>query len=308
MPISCHSGAVMVVGSANLDVVVNVPRIPEFGETLLGSNVSHLPGGKGLNQACAAGNTGVQTFFVGAVGDDTHGDVLLAALRANSVNTEDTAVMPNQDSGTAHILVSDAGSNQIVVVPAANGLVTIENVLAALQRHPEANTLVLQGEIPFDVCEAAAEAVETRGGRTVFNLAPAAHVSSRLLSLADPLVVNEFEAGIVLNQDAPTDADTAMEAARSLMEFSRSVIITLGSKGAVVGENGVFTYVPAEKVDIVVDTTGAGDAFVGVVAAELATGASLLAAANRANHAAGLTVTRVGASPSYGAIEDLYEA
>ncbi len=298
--------AVLVVGSANLDVVVGVPRLPKLGETILGSDVVYLPGGKGLNQACAAAMTGTRTYFAGAVGGDEAGAQLLEAMRARGVDVSWTPELQGVASGTAHILVSEGGGNQIVVAPAANGHVTPESVREAFERIPHARVLVLQGEIPFESCLEAAELMEERGGRVVFNLAPAAVVPERLLELADPLVVNEFEAGLVLGEEPPEGMAQGATAAANLAENSRSVIVTLGGAGAVVAGPSGVTRVPPTDVDRVVDTTGAGDAFVGVLAAELSDGASLEEAARQASRAAAATVRLPGASESYDAIGELY--
>ncbi|MFT0846258.1 ribokinase [Actinomycetaceae bacterium L2_0104] len=300
--------AVLVVGSANQDIVVRVPRVPGEGETILGSSLSHLSGGKGLNQACACGATGVTTVFLGAVGRDEAGEQLLQTLKENDVLTSRVQHIEEIPTGTAHILVSDEGGNQIVVVAGANGEVDSGYTKQEMAQLPDTAVVVLQGEIPFDTNREAALFAEERGIRTVFNLAPAAEVSPQLLELADPLVVNEFEAGLVAGVNPPRNAQEATVAAELLAQKCRSVIVTLGAAGSVVMEGGECTYIAADKVEEVVDTTGAGDAFVGVLASELAGGSSLVEAAERASHAAGRTVTRSGAATSYGVIRDLYRA
>lgn len=302
-----ETSGVLVVGSANQDIVVGVDRLPLLGETILGSGVAYLPGGKGLNQACASAMTGTPTHFVGAVGDDEAGAHLLAAMMARGVDVSLTPLLEGIPSGTAHILVSRDGGNQIVVVPSANSEVAVESVRDAFAALPAANVLVLQGEIPFNVCLAAAELMEARGGRVVFNLAPAAQVPAELLSLADPLVVNEFEAGIVLGRPAPTSVREGAQAAEDLLDHCRSVIVTLGGDGSAIAYPGGAAVIEATKVDEVVDTTGAGDAFVGVLAAELSKGSGLEEAPRLASRSAAATVTLPGASQSYDAIGLLYK-
>lgn len=298
---------VVVVGSANQDIVVRVDRVPLLGETILGESVAYLAGGKGLNQACAAASAGADTFFVGAVGADAAGEQLRAALTDAGVDVRFTAELPGVASGTAHILVSEGGGNQIVVVPSANSQVSPAAAQEALDGVTGAPIVVLQGEIPFETTLEAARMARSRGGRAVFNLAPAAKVPAELLELSTPLVVNEFEAGLVLEAPAPTTAAEAEDAAAALLELSPEVIVTLGALGSVVADAEGITYLPAAKVDQVVDTTGAGDAFVGVLAAELAQGRALLEAAELATAASGASVTRAGASGSYSAIRELYE-
>lgn len=300
--------SVLVVGSANQDIVVRVSRIPALGETVLGEGLSLIAGGKGLNQAYACASTGVNTTFLGAVGSDDYGDALLASLAGGGVDTANVLVLDDQSSGTAHILVSAIGGNQIVVVPGANAAVTAEYVEMHLRSHPNPRVMVLQGEIPVETNLAAARLADELGIRTVFNLAPAADVPQQLLDYADPLVVNEFEAGLVLHATAPTNQAEAATAAKALATQSRSVIITLGEQGSVLCYDG--RVIPIDPVIVkdedVVDTTGAGDAFVGVLAAELADGLSLEAAARKATEAAALTVTQPGASTSYHVIRGFY--
>ena len=242
--------AVMVVGSANQDIVVEVPRQLVFGETILGESVQYIPGGKGLNQGCAAASTGLSTYFVGSVGDDAAGEQLLGALTKAGADVSLTKVSPGTPSGTAHILVDAEGSNQIVVVPSANNDVDADQVRAAFQTIPEAKVLVLQGEIPLEPSALAQELMEERGGRVVFNLAPATQVPERMLSLSDPLVVNEFEAGIVLGVKPPRNPDEAIALVPALLEKTRSVIITLGKQGAVVADPSAVTAISEHHVPV----------------------------------------------------------
>lgn len=297
---------VLVVGSANQDIVVRVDRIPKLGETILGEDVTYLPGGKGLNQACASASTGTKTHFVGAVGSDGSGEQLLSAMRNFGVDVGLTLSLPGTASGTAHILVSEGGGNQIVVVPSANSEVSENQVQEAFAVLADPRVLVLQGEIPFATSLMAAEKMHNRGGRTVFNLAPATQVSPMLLFLSDPLVVNEFEAGLILGCVPPNSVDEAIERAKELLAQSASVIITLGSEGSVVADRYGVEHIAPTMVERVVDTTGAGDAFVGVLAAELSRGNDLREAARRASYAAAQSVTLPGASQSYEAIVELY--
>lgn len=298
---------VLVVGSANLDIVVTVPRVPSFGETILGSDLNYLPGGKGLNQVCAAARTGVDAAFVGALGNDDAGKQLLDAMNFHGVDTTSVETIEGEASGTAHILVSTDGGNQIVVVPSANSMITPAAVDEAFASHPQASVLVTQGEIPVAAAARAAENIVSRGGRFVFNVAPADLKFAELFSLADPLVVNEYEAGILLDAPAPDSVEAAISAAKQLATIARSAIVTLGGQGLVVADQQGCEYIAASKVDKVVDTTGAGDAFVGVLAAELSCGVALIDAARTANAAAGQTVTKHGASQSYVAIPKLHD-
>lgn len=297
---------VLVVGSANQDVVVRVARLPRSGETLSGIEVQYLAGGKGLNQACAARSTGVPTQFIGVVGADAQGTFLAEFLEQTGVGVRNLQFSDLEPTGTAHILVDDEGANQIVVVPGANSAVDARQAIGS-EAFAAASVLVLQGEIPRAVNRRVAEAFVGRGRRVILNLAPAQSVSTRLLKTADPLVVNEHEAGVILGQAAPKTVEEAKAAASELLALSRSVIITLGSEGSVTADGASSLHVPAFPARQVVDTTGAGDAYVGVLAASLAVGKNLEEAATCASKAASLTVERPGAASSYGAIRALYQ-
>lgn len=299
--------SVLVVGSANQDLVVSTPRIPAVGETIIGTSLTYVSGGKGLNQACACSSTGVQTIFLGAVGSDEHGQRLLHTLSSAGVDVSGVLKV-SQPTGTAHILVSANGGNQIVVVPGANGEVTPNRVFQQLKHHPTSAVVVLQGEIPLETNLAVAKWAEDAGARVVFNLAPATTVPEEILALSNPLVVNEFEAGLVLGEAAPSTEEEAVAAARTLAGRAKSVIVTLGDAGSVAAwnEGEDVAFIPPSPVPTVADTTGAGDAFVGVLAAELAGGKGLLPAARAASRAAALTVTENGASTSYFKIRELY--
>ncbi len=298
-----ESGTVVVVGSANLDIVVDVQRVPSLGETVLGDAVTYLPGGKGLNQACASASYGTDTFFVGTVGEDDAGRTLRRSLEDVGVHVDFLRVSEDFATGTAHILVTPQGANQIVVVPSANGHVSTQSAMHALEE-VEVSCVVLQGEIPIDTCLRAAEAASSMGKRVIFNCAPATRDATPIVRLADPLVVNEFEAAILTGLPAPQTPEAAMEHLAVLLTEAHSAVITLGKLGLVWGDQREAGEVPEYPVPDVVDTTGAGDAFVGVLAAALASGSELKPAIEEANRMAALSVTLPGASASYSAIRD----
>ena len=255
--------SVLVIGSVNHDITVRVRRFPRPGETLLGSDVRYGLGGKGANQAVAAASTGVSTALLATVGNDSAGRQLLAWLVARGVDV-DRVAMAALPSGTAHILVDESGENQIVVVPGANAITAGEA--------GDASVVVLQGEIPAEAIE---RAIRTAGDAlVVLNLAPFLQLSADVLARVDVLVVNESEAAALLGRPTPKSLEEAVEALAELVKVSPAAVITLGARGAVWSEAGSAARVPAEAVEVV-DTTGAGDAFVGVLAATLATGRSL---------------------------------
>jgi len=290
---------VVVVGSVNADLVVQVDRHPRPGETLLGSSSVTLPGGKGANQAVAAARQGARVTLVGAVGDDPYAHVALSGLRAADV---DLAHVRHVDGATGLAVVTLAGSgeNTIVVVPGANAQVTPAQVDEAADVLAGAAVCVLQLEVPLPTVAHAARRAHHHGTRVLLNAAPATALPHDLLRLADPLVVNEHEAAMLLGgaHDSPTAA------ARALAGLgARSVVVTLGAAG-VVGHDDTGTWtLPARPVEVV-DTTGAGDAFVGALAAGLAAGRPLRDAAGHATRVAAYAVTRLGTQPSYPALTD----
>lgn len=304
---------VVVVGSLNVDLALTVDRHPSPGETLIAGGGDRSPGGKGANQALAASRSGAAVHMVGAVGDDPDAEVALGLLREDGVDLSAVAVVPGP-TGLAVVTVATDGENAILVVPGANASVDA----AAVDRHADllarAAVLVLQGEISREGIEAAARAVRTAGGRVVLNPAPVLTLDPAVLRAADPLVVNEHEAAAVLEQlggaatDAGEDRDPQELVAALRDAGVRSVVLTLGARGAVVAgpaldagdgtEADEPTVIPAAQVEVV-DTTGAGDAFIGALAAHLAAGEGLVRAAERATAFAGRSVTARGAQSSY---------
>ncbi|GAA2990767.1 ribokinase [Actinokineospora diospyrosa] len=267
----------MVVGSANADLVVPVDRRPGPGETVLGGDTRVLPGGKGANTAVAAARLGAPVRFVGAVGSDQFGDLVLASLTGAGVDV--TGVRrAERPTGVAYIAVTPDGENSIIVSPGANADVRPEDV-----RLDGAAALVASLEVPVPVVEHAVLAAERAGVRAVVNLSPVAILSERVLAVLDPLVVNEHEAAGLGNL---------------LALGVRSAVVTRGALGADVVTAEGTTTVPAPKVEVV-DTTGAGDAFTGALAVALANGDQLVDAVRSAVKVAALSVTLPGAQPSY---------
>lgn len=296
-----HAPVVAVVGSANTDLTVTADRLPAPGETVLGRHAERRVGGKGLNQAIAAACAGAAVEFVGAVGADEAAAAVLATLSDHGVDVSRVR-RAGDTTGTALVVVDDAGHNQIVVVPGANARLTAQDVREALTGLVAGDVVVVQGETAAPVLEAAADRAHETGARLVVNLAPVVPVDDRVIERADPLVVNELEAATILGSAPLAGTSDAEHAARTLAGRSRSVVVTLGAQGAVVAQAGRTHHVPASTGVPVVDTTGAGDAFVGVLAAELARRTALVAAATLATTAASATVGSPGASASYQAI------
>lgn len=310
---------VVVVGSANADLVLDVDHRPAAGETVLGSDVVITPGGKGANQAVAAGMVGGEVAFIGCIGADGYGELLRASLAGAGVDLAGlrTVVAP---TGNAIIIVTPDGENSIIVSPAANRLVSPQMIDELEAVWSIATVLVVQLEIPLETVIHLSTRAHLGGTRVVVNAAPAAALPLEVLAVSDPLVVNESEAAFLLGRPHPAapgdgDGDDAVDGAihivADLLDLGpRSVVLTLGSEGAVLleraadGEPGMAVHVPARHV-IAVDTTGAGDAFVGTLAVELAAGAGLEAAVLRATDVAAVAVGRRGAQESYPTLAEL---
>ncbi|MGI6785368.1 MAG: ribokinase [Gleimia sp.] len=298
---------IVVVGSINLDLISHVERHPNPGETLAGSSVSEAPGGKGANQALAARLLGADVTMVGAVGDDSNADVALKLLDEASVDLSLVKVTSDSTTGLAVITVSDDGENTIVYIAGANSLVSPDDAKAAIASFREDDILLLQGELSRETTEAAARSAMDRGVRVVLNVAPWGELDRDVLLGADPLVLNEHELRLAARSLFGDDFSdlSEIDLARKLIdEGAKSLIVTLGSRGSFVITDKGYTEVAAEKVQAV-DTTGAGDAFVGAVAARLATGDSLEDATRIGNQVGAWVVRHHGAQPSYPSAEDL---
>ena len=295
---------VVVVGSTNIDLMLTVPRHPHPGETLIGGSGQLFAGGKGANQAVAAARLGARTAMVGAVGDDANSAVALSELVAADVDLSAMRRVPGP-TGLAVVTLSDDGENTIIVVPGANAAVTAEAVASASDAIRAAKVLLLQVEIPLAAVVLAAEIAASAGARVVLNLAPACPMPLETLRLADPLILNEHEVALLLGWlddtevEAASDRAAALHAARTLRAHGvPSVVVTLGKEGVAGVEADGEWSLPAHVVPVR-DTTGAGDAFVGALAARLAKGATLQHAAEHANRVAAHSVQMLGAQASY---------
>ncbi|MBS2537925.1 ribokinase [Catenulispora sp. NF23] len=286
---------VVVVGSVNVDEVVGVAALPTPGETVLGRERATGLGGKGANQAVAAAMAGGTVALVGAVGTDPQGEAVLEQLAKYGVDTSLVARLDKTATGRALVILSEAGENEIIVIGGANQALD-ERALNRDTLH-DAAVLVLQGEVAPSVNRAALRLAAEAGVRAVVNLAPV-HDLGAELAHADPLVVNEIEAGQLLGADLATVHDVTA-AAPQLRGLARSVLVTLGASGAVLITRDSEDHLPAPRPTRVRDTTGAGDALVGVLAAALAQGFELRPAVERAIRAASLSVAEVGAAASY---------
>ncbi|HEX6446845.1 MAG TPA: ribokinase [Streptosporangiales bacterium] len=284
------SGGVVVVGSANMDLVAYAARLPDVGETVTGRSYETIPGGKGANQAIAASRAGAAVRMVGAVGTDAFGDQVLETLRSAGVDCAAMRRSPGA-TGTAHISVDDEGQNTIVVVPGANGTVT---ALSPDERElvRRASVVLLQLELPLPVVVEAARAGHEAGAEVVLTPAPVRDLPDELYAAVDVLLPNAGEARRLAGED---DVDAAVKA---LLRRVPVVVATLGADGCLLRtRDGVERALPALEVPVV-DTTAAGDTFAGALAVARAEGADWDRALRWAGAAAAISVGRRGASTS----------
>ncbi|PWR08717.1 ribokinase [Micromonospora acroterricola] len=290
---------VVVVGSANMDLVAMAPALPRPGETMLGTDFVMVPGGKGANQAVAAARAGASSSFLGAIGSDAFGVTLRARITAAGVDTGQLRVVYGA-SGVALVMVNAQGENAIVVTPGANDALTglTDEELATVRG---ADVLVAQLEIPVQTVAEAAVAARAAGTRVILNAAPARDLPPELLAAVDLLVVNEGEARAFTGR--------GREEPRALLDLVPRAVLTLGGEGAwYVDREGTEVHVPAVRVDVV-DSTAAGDAFTAALAVGWGEGRDLVDAVRWASAAGAACVRRLGASvalPRRAEIDELY--
>src|SRR6202140_703803 len=290
---------IVVLGSLNVDLVVAVPRLPHPGETVLGDGLRSYPGGKGANQAVAAARLGGQVAMVGRVGNDNFGAGLIENLDVNHVDSsgvEHDSAMP---TGAALIYVEAGGQNMIAVAPGANGTVAPMDAERAVSRLVAGDVLVLQLEIPISVIAHAAVVARQAGAFVLLNAAPAQRLDPGLLSRLDALVVNEREANALVDHEDPASMAAAL---RTL--GPKLVIVTLGPSGSVFcDETGVHRVEPFDVESI--DSTGAGDAFMGALAVGIARRLETKAAVRFGNAAGAAATSSVGAQAALPRLDDL---
>ncbi|WP_447789374.1 MULTISPECIES: ribokinase [Pseudomonas] len=295
---------VVVIGSLNMDLVTRAPRLPRGGETLIGKSFATVSGGKGANQAVAAARLGAQVSMVGCVGSDAYGEALRGALLAEQIDCQAVSTVEDS-SGVALIVVDDNSQNAIVIVAGANGALTpevIDRFDAVLQA---ADVIICQLEVPDATVGHALKRGRELGKTVILNPAPASRpLPADWYAAIDYLIPNESEASALsgLPVDSLSTAETA--AARLIAMGAGKVIITLGSQGSLFADGKRFEHFPAPKVKAV-DTTAAGDTFVGGFAAALAAGKSEVEAIRFGQVAAALSVTRAGAQPSIPTLSDV---
>jgi|SRR5215216_4318639 len=285
---------ILVIGSLNADLVVRAPRFPQPGETISGDDLQTFPGGKGANQAVAAARLGASVSMLGRVGKDNFGDYLFDNLQSNNVDTK-FIQRDEASTGTAIIVVDPNGQNSIVLSAGANGKVSDTDVRTAI--FSDFKLLLLQLEIPVGTVLSAAQRARERGLRVLLNPAPGRALPDELISLPDFLLPNETELGLLTNQPL-IDIPSAEKAAHTLLSRgAQAIIVTLGANGALIITKEIAKHIPPFKVNVV-DTTAAGDAFIGGFASTLLQNKSLEEAARYGCACGALATTKFGAQPS----------
>ncbi|MBR0824391.1 ribokinase [Bradyrhizobium manausense] len=297
-------GRVFVAGSINMDVVATADRHPRVGETIAGKEVLYFPGGKGANQAVSAARLGAKTTLIGRLGKDAFGAELKAFLSDQGIDLGHVQETSEAHSGTAIITVAEA-DNTIVVIPGSNALVGEDDV--SVVPLVKGDVAVSQFEIPLSTIAAFFRRARAASATTLLNPAPAQKFSRELLELVDILVLNETELGLLSGAALSESTDHAgiIEAARQLQASTSQIIcVTLGKRGVLALAGSEEMIVPGRAVQAV-DTTGAGDCFVGALASQLADGVALREALRFANVAASICVQRMGAGPSMPTAEEV---
>lgn len=285
---------IVIVGSFNTDLTTYMERMPRPGETVSGRKFVTGPGGKGSNQAVAAARLDADVTFVGRVGRDVFADIALNTWRQEGINIDFVVQDPEHATGVAPIFVDDAGENMIVVALGANLAIARADVDAAADVIAQADILMTQLEINYDMVDYALRIAKSKGVRTILNPAPAGELPAETIALADYLTPNETELEVLSGMPGASPQD----AARSLLTTAaQTVIVTLGGNGAMYVQKDRAEHIPGFEVDVV-DTTGAGDAFNGGLAVALAENKSLEDAIRFANATAALCVTKPGTAPS----------
>lgn len=297
---------IVVIGSLNYDIILKLSRMPKCGETFHADGVTCSAGGKGANQAVQAAKLGCQVYMVGAVGKDSNGAFLLETARKYGVDTRYVAQV-EEATGMGVVQAVQDGSVFASIVRGANFAVTKEHIDAAEPVLREAALVILQMEIPQQINEYAIDKARALGCKVLMNAAPAAPIPEEYLKKLDILVVNEVEAGFYLNETVDT-AEKGSDGARRLSErYGCDVVLTMGKAGAAICDGGTVSFVPAKKVNAI-ETTGAGDSFIGAIGYALLQGKTLTEASAFATACSAITVCRMGAQPSMPTLAEVQQS
>lgn len=293
---------ICVIGSLNMDLVVNVNEMPKKGQTLIGSNFKEIPGGKGANQAVAASRLGGDVYMIGKVGNDGFGESLLKQLKADKVNI-DYVKFEEGPSGVALITVDKNAENSIVVSPGANFKLTESDIDECMDAIKESNIVVIQLETPIDTIRYALEKSKELGKFTILNPAPAVKLSDNIIKNVDLLTPNETELEILSGVKINCEDDIKKAANVMIQKGVKQLIVTLGSKGSLYLDKDKIEFKKSYKVDAI-DTTAAGDSYTGALSVAFSQGKSIDEAMDFASKAGALCVTNIGAQTS---IPNLYD-
>ena len=294
---------ITVIGSLNYDVILKIPRLPFKGETLTANGATFSAGGKGANQAVQAAKLKTPTYMVGCVGTDASADFLVNTAKEYGVNVDYIRKVPGS-SGMGVINAVEDGSVYACIVRGANFEVTKEDVDNAMPILKESGVCILQNESPGEIIAYAIDKAKEAGCTVVLNAAPAIELPEGCLSKVDILVVNEVEAEFYCHEKIDSVEKAKTEIKKMAEKYNNNVIFTLGKDGAVAYENGTIEFIPAMKVDAI-ETTGAGDSYIGAVSHSIIEGKSLIEACKFATKCSAITVCRMGAQPSMPTLEDV---
>lgn len=297
---------ICVVGSSNMDLISRIPRLPKMGETLVGRSFQMGCGGKGANQAVMAAKLGARVTMVTKIGRDHLGRITFDNFRELGMDTSYVFFDEDLFSGVAPIMVDDNGRNMIVIVPGANDNLLPADIRRAEKAISSADILICQIEVPLETSIEAMRIAKAAGVRTIFNPAPARSLPKEIIELSDIIAPNETETEILtgITVESLEDAETAACKLRDM--GAAVVIITMGERGVLLATEEEAAHIPARKTKAV-DTTGAGDAFIGTLAYFLALGKPLQEAIKRANAVAAVSVSRMGTQSSFPARAEIEE-
>ncbi len=297
-------GKIVVIGSLNMDLVTNTKNMPKMGETIIGDSFRQIPGGKGANQAVAIARLGGNVGMIGKIGDDGFGETLKNALTQDNVDTKYITKENDCSTGVAMITVDGEANNSIIVVPGANFKMTQADIENSLDVIHEAETIVIQLEVPMEVVQYALLKAKEAGKYTILNPAPAQFLEDAVIANVDLLVPNETELEILTGMEIKNDEDVLAAAKKLLEKGVKQLIVTLGEKGSMyLSEQGMYRF-KAYRVKAV-DTTAAGDSFVGALAVAISNKLEMTQAIDFATKVGALTVTKLGAQSSLPFTDDV---